>query len=309
MIMHRINASCVALLALICGVWAADACAHPGSGIVVDDGGNVYFTYTSRGTAKIDINGRMTIIYNNAGGHWMCLDRAGVFANAQPKFFRRVTPDGQRPAVIYADGGAPIAVSPNGYLFYGAGHPGSEIDPGGATVARFKPGGEPELFSTVVKETLAKIDEGVTGLAIAADDTLLIASSSSVWRLKKDGSLVAIARPVPVQDCNGQLPPHGTRLQLRGLDSTPDGTVYVAAIGCGLVMKVHSDGQAEVVHKSESPWCPTGVGVRGDDLYVLEYTNANDGPDKGWRPRVRRVASNGRVITLFEAQENIPVRP
>jgi hypothetical protein len=116
--MHRTTVSGVALLALACRLWTTGAYAHPGSGIVVDDIGDVYFTYTGRGAAKLDPQGKLTIAYDNRGGHWMCLDRNGVFARTQPQFFRRVTPDGVKPAVIYADGGAPIAVSRDGFLEY-----------------------------------------------------------------------------------------------------------------------------------------------------------------------------------------------
>ncbi len=299
----------VALTVAVTVFGAGELLAHPGSGIVVDQQGNVYFTHTGRGAAKIDLSGRLSIIYENAGGHWMGLDRTGAFADTQPEYFRRVTPNGAKPAVIYADGGAPLAVGFDGYLYYGAGFPGgSDTAPGGASVARFKRGQRPEVFAHAVKEALARIDEGVTGLAVAPDDSLLIASASSIWRLKKNGGLVEIARPVTVPDCDEYRNPAGPQPQLRGLAAAGDGTILAAATGCRCVVKIDSEGQVEVVLKSVSPWTPTGVALRGEELYVLEYTHANDGADKGWRPRVRCVTQDGQVRTLFEAQENIPVR-
>ena len=51
----------------------------------------------------------------------------------------------------------------------------------------------------------------------------------------------------------------------------------------------------------------TGVAVHGKDVYVLEYTHANQGSDRGWVPRVRKLASDGKVTTLVtEAEGNIP---
>jgi hypothetical protein len=59
------------------------ALAHPGSGIVVDAQGNVYFTHTGRGVAKLDPQGRLTYVGNTGGGHWLCLDADGSFSRTQ----------------------------------------------------------------------------------------------------------------------------------------------------------------------------------------------------------------------------------
>jgi sugar lactone lactonase YvrE len=85
---------------------------------------------------------------------------------------------------------------------------------------------------------------------------------------------------------------------LRGLAVDSDGTVYAAATGCHRVVRITRDGKVEVVLKAERPWSPTGVAVHGDDVYVLEYTNANGGQADGWTPRVRKLARDGRVTTL-----------
>src|SRR5262249_60116994 len=41
-----------------------------------------------------------------------------------------------------------------------------------------------------------------------------------------------------------------------------------------------------------------GVAVHSDDVYVLEYTNANGGQDQGWQPRVRKIGRDGKVTVL-----------
>src|SRR5262245_1371103 len=123
--------------------------AHPGSGIVVDEQGQVYFQDTiGRAVWKIAQSGAITKYYTN-GGHWMCLDRAGAFATSQPKFhFERISPPGTKPAVIFADGGAPIAVCNDGNLYYGSGYPGgADTDPAGLTVTRMTSDGRKILFS------------------------------------------------------------------------------------------------------------------------------------------------------------------
>ena len=63
-------------------------------------------------------------------------------------------------------------------------------------------------------------------------------------------------------------------------------------------MKITTEGKVETVLKAEKPWSPTGVAVRGKDVFVLEYTN----PDRvsSWVPRVRKLRSDGKVAVLAD---------
>ena len=54
--------------------------------------------------------------------------------------------------------------------------------------------------------------------------------------------------------------------------------------------------------KSEKPWSPTGVALRGKDLFVLEYSNI-DKPE-GWQPRVRKLGADGKVTILADLTRN-----
>src|SRR4026208_1176575 len=92
--------------------------AHPSSGLVVTDKGEVYFVHSGVGVARIEPDGKLTYVKRSTGGHWLCLDREGAFARTQPKFFERITPEGEKPAIIFADGGAPLAVLRDGQLYY-----------------------------------------------------------------------------------------------------------------------------------------------------------------------------------------------
>jgi hypothetical protein len=96
---------------LLCTELVPSSFAHPASGIVVDDQGNVLFVHSRMGVARIGLDGKLTYIHRSRGGHWMCLDPLGSFSRTQPRHgFERITPDGVTPAIIFADGGAPIAV-------------------------------------------------------------------------------------------------------------------------------------------------------------------------------------------------------
>ena len=78
----------------------------------------MFFVHSARGLAKLDRTGKLTYIRQCKGGLWLCLDSNGSFSRTQPKHFERVTPEGVRPAIIFADGGAPIAVCRDGNLCY-----------------------------------------------------------------------------------------------------------------------------------------------------------------------------------------------
>src|SRR5215472_10153169 len=102
----------------LAALFATGATAHPGSGIVIDDKGRVFFQGV-HAIWMIDASGRLTKYTDKLGGHWMALDPEGRFARADVKLVERITPDGVKPALLVADGGAPVAVGGDGNLYYG----------------------------------------------------------------------------------------------------------------------------------------------------------------------------------------------
>jgi sugar lactone lactonase YvrE len=84
----------------------------------------------------------------------------------------------------------------------------------------------------------------------------------------------------------------------RGLDVDAQGTVYVAATGCRAVLKITADKKVTTVLRTSGPWSPTGVAVFGSDLYVLEYFHTPGDNRREWLPRIRKVASDGSVVTV-----------
>ncbi len=194
----------VLLLCLLAQIAWCPARAHPASGIIVDPQGRVIFIHSRHGVCQIETNGQLSYIHQSTGGHWMCLDAEGVFSRTQPKVFKRITPAGAKPAIIFADGGAPIAVNRDGNLYYGC---NDDMLPGGLTVMRLSPDGTQTLFSPPLKAALAKIDEGVTGLDAGPDGTLYVASASAVFKVAMDGTVATLASPVVVKDCSDQAAP------------------------------------------------------------------------------------------------------
>jgi hypothetical protein len=272
------------------------ALAHPGSGIVVDSKGQVFFQDSAARTIwKIDTRGKLTPYYDKLGGHWMALDAKGKFARSDPELVTRITPNGFTPTLIVADGGAPITVNADGNLYYGLGFLDANKVIVGLT--RVRPNGGQENFTPTFGNSIEKL--GITGLASAPDGTLYVACLTAIMTVKTDGTFSTFVNPVVVKDCDADA----NSIFLRGLDVDARGSVYAAACGCRSVIKVSADGTVETVLKCERPWSPTGVALHRGDLYVLEYTNANGSLYDGWRPRVRKLARNGKVTTLATISE------
>src|SRR6185369_9486896 len=105
-----------------------------------------------------------------------------------------------------------------------------------------------------------------------------------------------IAQNVTVPNC-AQIP-GADQPYLRGLRVDASGNVFVAASGCGAVLKITPRGAVTVVLRTTSPWSPTDVAVSPAGLYVLEYLHTASDNRREWLPRVRRVAPNGAVTTV-----------
>ena len=269
--------------------------AHPGSGIVVDSQGQVYFDY--KGICKIDTRGKLSYIHRAQDGHWMCLDPDGSFSHAQPRYFKRISPDGVRPTIIFAGGGSPIAVQPDGDLYYVSGV--EDFNPGGLQLVRNTPQGDLSVFAPGLRQ--ATQDRGITGLTAGADGNLYVACPNAVIKVKKDGTFSTLADPIHLEGCDVDYPDGNTNYllpSLRGLAADEKGTVFAAGTACHCVVRITPTGNVETILKAARPWSPTGVAGHDGAVYVLEYTHANEPRSEGWLPRVRKIARDGSVTTL-----------
>lgn len=282
------------------------ASAHPASGIVSDRRGNIYFIDSRHSVLRLDNGDRLAPVLNVTDGHWLAIDEAGHFSRSSPKYFQRVTPPGTVPALIFAGGGAPLVVASDGALYYGSGESnGDPMFPGGLSLSRIFPDGRQEEASVELRRILQSWDDGITGLAAGYDRSVYVATWTGVLKVGLDGNVTVVKHPVSVPECDTDYADHkpGSKLPyLRGLAVLPDGTVYAAATSCRAVIRIGTRGDVRTVLKSERPWAPTGVAISGDDLYVLEYTNANGPIAEGWRPRIRKLNSNGQVGTVVSVR-------
>lgn len=235
----------------------------------------------------------MSAYNDRLGGHWLALDIKGSFARAELKLVERITPLGIAPALIVADGGAPISMNKDGNLYYGL-----DVSSGIAVgMTRISPDGAQQPFAPELGKTIEKL--GITGIASGPDGTLYVACPTRIIKVKTDGTFAALVDSVTVKNCDGDAP----TVFLRGLDVDARDNVYAAACGCRCVVKVTPQARITTVLKAERPWSPTGVAVHGEDVYVLEHTNANGALKEGWLPRVRKLGRDGKVTTLATISE------
>jgi hypothetical protein len=275
--------------------------AHPGSGIVVDRHGHVYFMDTGQGVWKIDRDGHL-LRHRGPAYHWMTIDHRGRFT--QRDMPRGV---GGELAVIEPDptlilsSDFPLAIGSDGAFYY----PQARTD-GRVRVMRLVPSENPAVFADLpVAMEFGPSGEPVQarwihGLAAGPDRSLYYTEKNAVRRIAPDGKVTLVAGDIIVADCVTPPAAASERLKpdLRGLDVASDGTIYVAASACSALLRITREGGLSVVLRASDDWSPMGVAVSADDLYVLEYRYINAERREDWLPRVRKVSREGKVTVL-----------
>ena len=279
------------------------AVAHPGSGIIADKQGNIFVSVTGEWAAglwHIDPSGKTKRI-STTGAHWIALDTQNKFARSDlDSWFRqRITPNlvrtltGETNAAVLQTDGSPMVMNRDGSLYYIK----------GLELARLSPDGKVKMVFTqqAFKETVDRLG-GIKGLARDESGMIYATCLSAVLKIKPEGSFTTTLHPVTVKDCDSDLPLNYASAEfaphLTGLSVGPKGVIYAAATGCRRLVRISPQGQVNVVLKSEAPWSPTGVALHGEDIYVLENTNANTDTHE-WQHRVRKLARDGKITTVL----------
>jgi hypothetical protein len=282
----------LAVLLLAGGVTTAFA--HPGSGIVVGRHGDVYFVDTGGGVWRIDPRGRLTSL----GGprfHWMAIDQNGRPPGARLPSIAggEIVAVGAAPTLLVSSD-VPIAVAEDGSLFY----PEFGAD-GRLRIFRFTRSGERSVRAVLPSPGGKDVLRWINGLAIGADGTLYYTEDKAVRRIDARGAVTTVAENISVPNCTripGNEPEVGP--YLRGLAVAADGTLFVAASGCGAVLRITPRGAVTTLLRTISPWSPTAVAASPGGLYVLEYLHTVEEDRQAWIPRVRKVLPNGKVVDV-----------
>ncbi len=273
--------------------------AHPGSGIVVDEDGQVYFTDTGKGLWKIDKQGKLTNLPASRF-HWMAIDEDGNFAESQKSFggyFERVTMKSGKPTLIMCSD-FPFTVNPDGNIYY------ADTRPRSAKIIRRTPAGKE---SALISD---KIFEFISGICSGPDGSLYIteasnAGANTIRKITLSGEISILA--TFIGKANSDFPSGTTPSYCRGLAVDSTGDVFVAATGSRSVLKITPEGVVTTILQEQNPWTPTGIAVFHGEAYVLEWHDVAPSLQEvreAWIPRVRKIEKNGKVKTLVTVSRN-----
>jgi len=277
-------------------LWTFRVSAHPGSGIAVDEQGQIYFTDTGEGVWKIDTKGALSL-FSKSALHWMAYDEVGPFAHSPEKFgfFERITPTGSKP-VLFLGSDFPCTFGKDGNLYYADTRERTRI-------IRRTPDGKESVLAGGNAE--APSFRGVTGIAAGPDGSLYImdvnqdSGHHAVLRIAMNGMVSTFSSGFLNANQREQT---ARGVYCRGLAVDTNGIVFVAATDRRCVVKITPQGKTSPALQATSPWSPTGMTIFRDELYVLEYSDMPPGwnPEdrKGWVPRVRKVERNGKGTTV-----------
>jgi hypothetical protein len=281
---RRPRRTSLVLVAAAC-LMPSSAAAHPGTGIVVDRYGQVYFVDMVSGVWKLSARGVLTHI-PGPGFHWMGLDADGHFtATPLPSGSAGdIVRLGTDPTLLLASD-FPIAVGGDGNVYFPSHDGRTPIE-----IVRLLPSGQRSTLASLPAIGSGAPLRDLNGLAAGPDGSLYLTDDASIRRVSRAGLVSTIVAGVTIAGCPSPL--------LRGLAVDAGDTVYVAATGCGRVLKVTPAGGIAVVSKSPGTWAPTGVALFGHILYVLEFQHPLTDDRREMLPRIRMVTPDGRAVII-----------
>jgi sugar lactone lactonase YvrE len=279
-------------LAALC-LLSSPAITHPGSGIAVDRVGQVYFLDTGSGLWKIDVHGKLARI-SETRFHWLALDANDRFANAPLPSGSDgdITKAAATPTLLLSSD-YPITIAQDGNLYYPSRGPR-----GGLRIMRMIPSGETSVLVTLPATARGPLPH-INGIASGPDDSLYYTENNAIRRISAQGQ-VSIVATIPALAGSPTIPgiSADARSYLRGLAINAHGVIYVAASGCGRVLRITPAGKITTVIQIQSPWSPTAVALSGNELYVLEYLHTAEESRRAWLPRVRKITADGTATII-----------
>ena len=267
--------------------------AHPGSGIVVDRRGYVYFVDTGGGVWMIEPDGRLSR-HGDPRFHWMAIDEGERPSGAPLPTIPggEITAVGAHPTLLVSSD-VPIAIDRDGMLYYPEFGRDERL-----RIMQFTRSGVQSVRAILSPSA----HRWINGLAAGPDGSLYYAEDKAVRRIDRRGVVSALVENVSLRNCGSIPGTEESEPYLRGLAVGADGTVWVAASGCGAVLRITSRGEMTTVLRTISPWSPTAVAVSPSGIYVLEYLHTAAEDRQAWVPRVRKILPNGSVVDIAAVQ-------
>jgi len=298
-IQHRIILS----IAIAC-LLATAAMAHPGSGILVDRLGQVYFIDTGSGLWKIDTKGGLSHL-SPQRNHWLAMDPNDRFTQSRlpmdPGRDWVITAAGSNPTILISTD-FPLVIGKDGNLYYPSARESN------VRILRASPIGGTSAFVTLPRSVGGAALGWINGLATGPGDSIYYSEDNAVRRISARGEVSTIATVAALAN-KPAVPGSDSRPYLRGLKVDANGVVYVADAADARVLKITPDGKVATILQLESPWAPTDVAIFGDIIYVLEFTHDAGDDRTTWMPRVRKITPDGRSTIIVTVDQMPGARP
>lgn len=278
--------------------------AHPGSGILVDARGQVFFLDTGSGLWKIDTKGALTHI-SPLRNHWIAMDPNDRFTQARlptdPGRDWVITAAGTDPTMLISTD-FPLVIARDGNLYYPSARETN------VRIMRTAPGGGTTAFVTLPRSVAGAALGWINGLTTGPEGSFYYTENNAVRRISARGEVTTIAT-IAALTKGPAIPGSDSRPYLRGLKVDAKGVVYVADAADARVLKITPDGQAKTILQLESPWAPTDVALFGDIVYVLEFTHDAGDDRTTWMPRVRKITPDGKQTIIVTVDQLPGARP
>ena len=285
-------------------VLAMAAFGHPGSGILVDARGQVYFLDTGSGLWKMDPKGALTHI-SPLRNHWIAMDPRDRFTQSRlptdPGRDWVITPAGANPTMLISTD-FPLVIGQDGNLYY------PSVRETNVRIFRLTPQGNPTAIATLPRSVAGTALGWINGLTTGPDGSFYYTENNAVRRISGHGEVTTVATVAPLSK-GPAIPGSDSRPYLRGLKVDNKGVVYVADAADARVLKITPDGKMSTILQLESPWAPTDVAVYGDIVYVLEFTHDAGDDRTTWMPRVRKITPDGKSSVIVTVDQMPGARP
>lgn len=284
-------------LILVC-VLAMSAMAHPGSGILVDRLGQIFFIDTGSGLWKIDTRGAVSHL-SPLRNHWLAMDATDRFTQSRvptdPGRDWVITAAGSNPTILISTD-FPIVIGQDGNLYYPAAHEKS------VRIMKTTPTGGTSAFVTLPRSVAGAAIGWINGITTGPDGSIYYTEDNAIRRITPRGAVSTIATVPPLAG-GPKIPGTDTHPYLRGLKVDANGVVYVADNGDARVLKITPDGKIATLVQLESPWAPTDVAVFGGVVYVLEFLHTASDNRVEWMPRIRRITPDGNSTIILTVDQ------
>ena len=279
-------------------VLGASAFGHPGSGILVDRLGQIYFIDTGSGLWKIDTRGALSHL-SPLRNHWLAMDPNDRFIQSRlPTDSGRdwvITAAGSNPTMLISTD-FPLVIGADGNLYYPSARETN------VRILRSNGEGRSTAFVTLPRSVAGAALGWINGLTTGPSGSIYYTEDSAVRRITAQGAVSTIATVTPL--ANGPaIPGSESRPYLRGLKVSSDGTVYVADAADARVLKITPDGKVTTLIQLVSPWAPTDVAIFGDIVYALEYLHTPGDNRLEWMPRIRKISADGKSTIIMTVDQ------